>query len=133
MLSARHEPGPRCITTGTYKSTLVGSAYRYEQSHILIDDDGNARLTATIHSSIIADSGASTSDRAQVSTDSIEETRDFCYSAPEIEWPENRGIDNVTRTRESDVYGMAMVIYEARSRWRVSSGLWVISPQSPRF
>ena len=34
------------------------------------------------------------------------------YLAPEIQWPEDYGTDEVLVTKESDVYGMAMVIYE---------------------
>ena len=37
------------------------------------------------------------------------------YLAPEIQWPEDYGTDEVIVTKESDVFGMAMVIYEARS------------------
>ena len=39
---------------------------------------------------------------------------DYRYLAPEVQWPEDYGMDKVLITKESDVYGMAMVIYEAR-------------------
>lgn len=39
----------------------------------------------------------------------------FRYSAPEVQWPELYGMDEVRITKESDVYGMAMVIYVVRS------------------
>ena len=44
----------------------------------------------------------------------------YRYSAPEIQWPEDYSMDEVLVTKESDVYGMAMVIYEASSRRSVS-------------
>ena len=43
----------------------------------------------------------------------VEENLDFCrYSAPELQWPEGYGAEKAVITKESDVYGMAMVIYE---------------------
>ena len=36
------------------------------------------------------------------------------YLAPEIQWPEDYGMDEVIVTKESDIYGMAMITYEAR-------------------
>ena len=50
------------------------------------------------------------------------EADDSRYSAPEIQRPEDYGLDNILLTRESDVYEMAMVIYEARYYRTVSSG-----------
>ena len=45
---------------------------------------------------------------------SLEEDLDGCrYSAPELQCPEYYGMEKVVITKESDVYGMAMVIYEA--------------------
>ena len=39
---------------------------------------------------------------------------DYRYVAPEVQWPENYGKGEVLITKESDVFEMAMVIYEAR-------------------
>jgi hypothetical protein len=47
---------------------------------------------------------------------------DCRYLAPEIQWPENYDMDKIFITKESDVYGMAMVIYEARSYKPISPG-----------
>ena len=44
------------------------------------------------------------------------------YLAPEIQLPEDYGTDKILMTKESDIYGMAMVIYEARSYKTVSPG-----------
>ena len=38
---------------------------------------------------------------------------DYRYWAPEIQWPEDHGMDEILLTKESDVYGMGMVAYEA--------------------
>lgn len=43
------------------------------------------------------------------------------YSAPEIQRPVDYGLDRILLTKESDVYGMAMVIYEVRLYPSVSS------------
>jgi len=45
----------------------------------------------------------------------------YRYSAPEIQWPEDHDQDKILITRESDVYGMGMVVYEASSYHSVSS------------
>ena len=45
---------------------------------------------------------------------------DCRYLAPEIQWPEDYG--TVPAMRESDIYGMAMVIYEARCYQLISYG-----------
>ena len=37
------------------------------------------------------------------------------YSAPEVQWYDDGGREKVLITRESDVYGMAMVVYEVSS------------------
>ena len=42
---------------------------------------------------------------------------DYRYSAPEVQWPEDDAIDDILLiTKESDVYGMGMVVYEAGFR-----------------
>ena len=54
----------------------------------------------------------------------VERGLDDCrYQAPELQVPEDYGIDKILITKESDVYGMAMVIYEARSYKPISPGL----------
>ena len=45
----------------------------------------------------------------------------YRYSAPEIQWPEDHGKDEILITKESDVYGMGMVAYEASSHRPVPS------------
>jgi len=45
----------------------------------------------------------------------------YRYSAPEIQWPEDHGKDDILITKESDVYGMGMVVYEASSDHPASS------------
>ena len=44
------------------------------------------------------------------------------YLAPEIQLSEDYGTDKILITKESDVYGMAMVIYRARSYKPISPG-----------
>ena len=39
----------------------------------------------------------------------------YRYLAPEIRWPEAYGTDKIPVMKESNIYGMAMIIYEARS------------------
>ena len=59
-------------------------------------------------SSIVAVKGTSIASHVQ----SGGEIDNYRYSAPEIQWTE---ADEILITKESDVYGMAMVIYEASS------------------
>lgn len=40
---------------------------------------------------------------------------EFRYMAPEIQWPETYNLDEILITRESDVYELAMVVYEVGS------------------
>ena len=47
---------------------------------------------------------------------------DCRYLAPEIQWPEDYGTDKILITKESDIYGIAMVIYEARPYKSISPG-----------
>ena len=46
----------------------------------------------------------------------------YRYSAPEIQWRDEHTTDKILITKESDVYGMAMIAYEASSRHPVSPG-----------
>lgn len=57
---------------------------------------------------------------------------DYRYAAPEVQWPEEFGMDKIPLTKESDVYGMAMVTYEARSHRPMSSNLREVSYQYSR-
>ncbi|KAF9650321.1 kinase-like protein [Thelephora ganbajun] len=92
-----------------HESRLVHGSLR--PSHILIDDNGVARLATAGHSSIVAVPGTSIAGwHVQSALDG--EVDDYRYSAPEIQWPEDYGMDKILITKESDVYGMAMVIYE---------------------
>lgn len=74
----------------------------------MIDEGGNARLSTAGRSSIVAVKGTSIASHVQ----SGGEIDNYRYSAPEIQWTE---ADEILITKESDVYGMAMVIYEASS------------------
>ena len=47
--------------------------------------------------------------------------KNYQYSAPEIQLPEVHGKCKVLMTKEGDVYGMGMVIYEASSHHPVPS------------
>ena len=78
----------------------------------MIDDGGVARLATAGQSSIVAVPGTSTAGHVSSTLDSID---DFRCSAPEILLPEEYGMDEVCITKESDIYGMAMVTYEAGS------------------
>lgn len=83
----------------------------HEQDHILVDDRNNARLAMVGYSSIVPT--ASVGGQVRTAHDgSFDVSR---YSAPEIQWPEDYGEANFIITKESDVYGLAMVTYEARS------------------
>lgn len=60
---------------------------------------------------------------------------DYRYWAPEIQWPEDYGMDKTIITTESDVYGMGMVAYEVSFRCPAPPDLSVISRVNlfPRF
>lgn len=75
---------------------------------MLIDDNGVARLATAGRSSFVAVPGTSVEGHVQ-SGGGIDNYR---YSAPEIQWPENHDVDEILITKESDVYGMGMVLYE---------------------
>ena len=83
-----------------------------EQGHILIDSSGNPRLAIAGRSSIVTALGTSNAGRGQPTPGG--DADDSRYSAPEIQRPEDYGLDNILLTKESDMYEMAMVIYEAR-------------------
>ena len=51
------------------------------------------------------------------------DTDSYQYSAPELHRPEGRGIGEIIMTKESDVYRMGMVIFEASSHRPESSGI----------
>ena len=86
----------------------------------MIDDDGNARLSLGGHSSIVAVPGTSFAGYLQSSVEG--DLGDCRYLAPELQWPEDHEMDKILMTKESDIYGMAMVIYEARSYRPISPG-----------
>ena len=97
----------------------------------MIDDDGNARLAIGSNGSIVAAPGTPFARYLQspVERNSGEEDfcpgmdRNRCYLAPELQfqWP-NYTRDKILVTKESDIYGMAVVIYEARSYKPISLG-----------
>jgi serine/threonine protein kinase len=84
----------------------------YRQSHILIDDNGAARLATAGRSSIVAVPNTSVAGHDQ---SAAADAGSFRYAAPEIQWPEDHDMDKILITKESDVYGMGMVAYEASS------------------
>jgi hypothetical protein len=61
-------------------------------------------------SSIFAAPGTSIADHKQ---SELEQDGNYRYMAPEIQSPEDHEMDKVLITKASDVYEMAMVIYEA--------------------
>ncbi|KAF9789186.1 kinase-like domain-containing protein [Thelephora terrestris] len=82
-------------------------------SHILIDDDGNARLSYGGRGSIVAVPNTSIADHLQSTLDANDSN--FRYVAPEVQWPETHGKEKVLITKESDIYEMAMTVYEVLS------------------
>ena len=88
----------------------------------MIDDGGNARLASGGYSSIVAVPGTPFADYIQSSVEGSRGLGQCRYLAPEIQWPEDYGTDKILITKESDIYGMAMVIYEARHYKPISSG-----------
>jgi len=55
----------------------------------------------------------------------------YRYSAPEVLWPKDHGRGKIFMTKESDVYGMGMVVYEASFHRPISSGPGVKSHVNP--
>ena len=92
-----------------------------EQSYVLVDDDGGARLVIGDHSSIVAVPGTPFAGYLQSSVEG--DLGDSRYLAPELQWPEDYGMDKILITKESDIYGMAMVVYEVRSYKLISPEL----------
>ena len=86
----------------------------------MIDNVGNARLAMEGHSSIMAVPGTPFAGYLQSSAEG--DLGDCRYLAPELRWPEDYGMDKILITKESDIYGIAMVIYEARSYRPISAG-----------
>ena len=72
------------------------------------------------HSSIVAVPGTPFAGYLQSSAEG--DLGDCRYLAPELRWPEDYGMDKILITKESDIYGIAMVIYEARSYKPISPG-----------
>ena len=79
----------------------------------MIDNDGNARLAIGGHSSIVAVHGTPFAGYLQSSVEG--DLSDQRYLAPELQRLEDYGMDKLLITKESDIYGMAMVISKARS------------------
>ena len=96
----------------------------------MIDNDGNARLAIGSHNSIMAVPGTSLAGYLQSSVEG--DLGDCRYLAPELQWPEDYGMDKILMTKEGDIYGMAMVIYEARSYKPTSPMRYQISCVFPR-
>ena len=79
-------------------------------------------------SSIVAVPNTSVADHKQSTLDV--DPFDYRYVAPEVQWPEYYHRDEVLITKQSDVFEMAMVIYEA-SPYRGLSG--PVVQAHPRF
>lgn len=73
----------------------------------MIDDDGNARLAIAGRGPVVADPGTPFAWDGGLDN--------YRYLAPEIRFPDAYGRNQILITKECDTYGMAMVIYEARS------------------
>ncbi|KAF9789185.1 kinase-like domain-containing protein [Thelephora terrestris] len=82
-------------------------------SHILIDNDGKSRLSTGGRSTIVAVPNTSIADHKQSKLDAS--ISDYRYVAPEIQWTDDYQKGEVLITKKSDVYEMAMVIYEVLS------------------
>ena len=78
----------------------------------MIDDNGVARLATAGRSTIVPVPNTSVAGFVSLSGGNLD---NFRYSAPEVQWPEEHGMDKVLITKESDAYGLAMVVYEANS------------------
>jgi len=85
----------------------------------LIDDEGVARLSANGCGQTAAIPDTSTVDHGQ----SVGDVDNDRYSAPELHQLDGRSVDEIPVTKESDVYEMGMVIYEASSHRPVLSGV----------
>lgn len=82
----------------------------------MIDDNGAARLATGVRSSILVTPDTPIAGDVQPGGD----TDSHRYSAPELHQPEGRDIGGILMTKESDVYGMGMVILEARSLYNLA-------------
>jgi len=105
------------------KDALLLIRINVRQSHVLIDDNGVARLATGGRNSIMAVPDTSIADHVQSGGD----VDGYRYSAPELHQPEGHGTDETIITKESDVYGMGMIVFEASSRRPVSPSGWVKS------
>ena len=88
-----------------------------------MDDSGTARLATAGRSSVVAVSGTSVADHLQ--SELNENINDHRFVAPEIQWPEEHDpgrTDKILVTKESDVYGIGMVVYTVCFHCLVSSG-----------
>lgn len=62
------------------------------------------------------------SDASVVGAQSEGDIGSYRYSAPELHRTKGDGMNEIRPTKESDVYGMGMVVYEVSSFPLVSSG-----------
>lgn len=86
----------------------------------MVDYDDKARLAAAGRSSIVT--GLDPGNLLQGQSTFEVDVPGCRYSAPEIQQAERSGVREIPITQDSDVYGMSMVIYEARSRRSASFG-----------
>ena len=85
----------------------------------MVDDNGVARLATAGRSSIVAVPDTSIAAHSQSEMDG--DVDKYRYSAPEVQWHDGSETEKILITKESDVYGMAMVAYEVSSHRPVSS------------
>ena len=88
----------------------------------MIDDMGVARLATAGRSSIVAVPNTSFAGYSQSELDG--DINKYRYSAPEVQWHDGSETEKILVTKESDVYGLAMVAYEASSHRPMSSNPW---------
>ena len=112
-----HKPsGSRLLEAGMQSSIFIDENSHYRQGHILIDDSGTARLATGGRSSIVATPGTSIAAHDQSGVDGGNASDDYRYTEPEIlslDESQAGNADKILATKEGDVYGMGMVVYEA--------------------
>lgn len=94
-----------------------------------MDDTGTARLATGGRTFVVTPVGSPLVEHPPYRWG--DHTPDLRFRAPEVQWPEEHAveqIDEVAMTKESDVYEVAMVAYEA-SFYRLTSSRLRIIPQ----
>ena len=96
-----------------------------------MDDRGTARLATGGRSSVVA--VPETSFAGHVQSGLGEDIDDYRYMAPELQSPEEHDVEGIDKlaTKESDVYGMGMVVYRVSSHRLISPGTGIKSHVGP--